>query len=737
VAASATSATSARPAALEGTSATESAPRRESRLPAIACAAAVLLAGVIMAWVGTRVSTFEFDEAHYRASAVHYRDNLPHNFLHDLSAYATSRLYALTLAPLFAVADGDVAVRVAKVYNAVLWCSTAIPLWLLTRGLLTPWRRAAAVTLGVVAPWMLLTTLLFTESMALPAFVWFTFAALQAVRRPAWWRDGLVMVAFVICILARVQLAGAIAGYVLLIAVGAREHLTTIRGTPWWWAGRELLRYLRRYAFTCAAIAAIALYFVYLKLNGTFEHQFTQIFGVYASTKNRPTLFGDGFAMVLVEVLAISAGLGITSVLLGVPWYARTLASKVRDDAWWYAAATLCVGAGLIAFTAYSQGSYWGDITEERYWMYTFPFLWPAAFAAAQRRTVRTSDILLVSAVLVAIAGALGVPRHLDQASVVLAPVMATLGSLTDQALKPLTATSRDQVALLVLVVCAVAWFVVRRMPWVRLEWLLAGGALLQLVLLAVPVLALEGKVVDNVNRTGADFAALGWIDRAASGDVAWLPSEPRRNQDALAAWQRSAMFWTSKVTTRVGVNGSTPAPDPVPLEALDRPLLEADPRTGRLQGALPTAEVVAWPDSPYEQLAGRVLAHAPDSALALIKPAAPARLQYRSVGLAADDGLPIGSDVKLDVWPAAGRAAKVTLTFDSLGVGTVRLKGAGRTQRLELPATGQQTATVTVCGRHGKLTLRGVKGATPAATEAAALSAVAVQRAPAGACAS
>ena len=127
-------------------------------------------------------------------------------------------------------------------WNCVLWCSTAIPLWLLAKPVLTPWRRTAAVTLAIATPWITLTTALFTESMALPAFVWFTYAALWAVRRPAWWRDLLALTVLGVAVASRVQLVGLFIGYVALIVIDAWHRFKSDGRGPAWWRLRRFAR---------------------------------------------------------------------------------------------------------------------------------------------------------------------------------------------------------------------------------------------------------------------------------------------------------------------------------------------------------------------------------------------------------------------------------------------------------------------------------------------------------------
>ena len=180
--------------------------------------------------------------------------------------------------------------------------------------------------------------------------------------------------------------------------------------------------------------------------------------------------------MVMIETLAMTLGLGIVAVLFALPWYARTLAAGLRDESWWFAAATFCVSVVFIGFTVLAQAGFRGPITEERYWMYPAIFAWPAALAAVQERRLRPGDVAIVGAIVLTIAGTLEVQRLFDSESVFLAPVLSTVGEATSGVLKPITTTSRDQVALAVLFVGAIVYLALRRAPWLDPGWLLAGA---------------------------------------------------------------------------------------------------------------------------------------------------------------------------------------------------------------------------------------------------------------------
>ncbi len=650
-----------------------------SSAPAIVCALIVVLGGLAVALVAVQVDRFLLDEVVYRVSAVRYEQGLPGSLLHDAAARSAGRLYPASLMPLFRLFDGDVAIRLAKVWNVVLWCSVAVPLWRLTRPVLTPWRRCAAVSLSVLAPWIVLTTALFTEAMALAAFAWFTLAAVQAARRPAWWRDGLVVLALAAVVTSRVQLAGVLPGYLVLVALAAR--------------GLGVRETLRRFPFTIALLAGGVLAAAGLAAAGRLGSAWDSLAGSYAGMTGRRHVLADGASMVLVEVLAFSVGLGVAAVLAALAWYRRTIVAGRRvvgDDVWWYAVGTLAIGAALLAATAVAQGGFWGVLTEERYWIYPYLFAWPAALAV--RRAPRALELLVVGALLVAAAALVAPPRRLDAESVFFAPVLATLGSVSSTA---------APIAGLVAAACAAAGLALRRG---RLAGALAGGAAVQLALLVTVLLALTGAVAGGgAQRTGAGFADLAWADRAADGRIAWLESLTAADRPAMLDAQRETLLWNGDITVRAAVEGSHPAVQEFPLNAVSRILRAVDPASGVLAGPLPRPEVLAWTDSPYVQLRTRPVAVSPRyPRLGLYRPGPRPQLLLRSSGLAAGDRVVGGRPVGLSVWPG-GAGARVTLRLE--GSGRVTVRPGVRVPR-SFAVAGVRSVTVGACGGRIELTL-------------------------------
>ena len=246
--------------------------QRVREAPLLVVALGALLVAAVAASVGVRVEAVALDEVLHKQQALTYSDHLRLLFT-DSAARSTARLYSLVLAPLFAVFDGDVAVRAARALSAVLFVSAAIPAYLLARMVLVS--RGLAVTaalLGIATPWLVLTTVLFTENLALPLFLWTVWAVARALQAPGWRADALALGLIAACVVTRTQLIALGLGYVALVAWRA------------WTLRRETVR---RFPFTCALVALTVLAFVVLLATGDLADRVRGALGPYAGVNER------------------------------------------------------------------------------------------------------------------------------------------------------------------------------------------------------------------------------------------------------------------------------------------------------------------------------------------------------------------------------------------------------------------------------------------------------------------
>jgi uncharacterized membrane protein len=185
------------------------------------------------------------DELLYERLAISVgRMHTPIPHVHGTTIDNLNQLYPLVLSPVFAIGNIGSDVRVAHIVNAFVMTSAAVPAGLLAQRL-TGSRMLSCVSalLTVVVPWMALSSFLLTEVVAYPAFVWVLYASYVAITSPSDKHDALAVLALVVAIGARTQLA------VLAVALAAAALLHN--------EGRRHRVLIG--AFVAGAVAALAL----------------------------------------------------------------------------------------------------------------------------------------------------------------------------------------------------------------------------------------------------------------------------------------------------------------------------------------------------------------------------------------------------------------------------------------------------------------------------------------------
>lgn len=678
--------------------------------PPLTLAAIVVAFGAVLAAVGQSVTSFALDETLYHASAVHYAEGFPSAVFNDLTARATSRLWSLLISPLFAAFDADTAIRLSRVLNAAIWVSVAVPLWLIVRRFLSPWRAVTAVALSVVAPWAVISTTLFTEPLALVSMVWFTWAAMNAVRTPSWWRDLAVLAFLAFATVARMQMAGIFAGYLVMIALYCWQQ-SGPRGTPFGVRLRAIVRTLFSGFPLTTMIVVAGVPAVMLFMTGHAPFGPDQLFGTYMQSQRGEFWFRDLGPLFFVEITALAFGLGLIAPVAAAAWYGSAFGKPgpERD----YATATLAIGAALALFTTMAQRGFWGNVSEERYFMYLFVFVWPAALAVTRDRALTARSVVPAAIVVVLCAATIGSPRLMDGESVFLAPVLASLGTLADGGLGSLTDSSRDAIGLAALVFTGGLWCVLRFAPKVRQDLLLIPGIALQLAFTVYPLLASVGEAAAGAGkRTGGDFERLSWIDHTGAARASWLASEPRGDNASLRGWQLVTPFWNDVIRERIAVAGAQPVGDANPLDALPLRVVQADPNTGIVEGLKPREKVVRFKSSPYVQLAGtrNIAADMDQPQLGLVEVPQVPRLAVMTSGLGAGDELPAEKPAVVRIWPGSGKH-QVKLTFVApqgdaeVAVGSRTTLDVTGTRYMVVPVEGRTTLRLRAPSGTARLT--------------------------------
>jgi hypothetical protein len=154
--------------------------------------------------------------------------------------------YPALIAPVSAIAGSPYSAYAAtKVVNSVILASAAVPVFLIARRVLPkPWAFAAAA-LTVAGPQAIFGSLIMTENVAFPAFLWVFLAVVRALERPTPRTQLLAVLAIALSVSIRMQAIVFVPGFATAIAVVA----VCERSDP---------RRLRRYATTAVVFAALA-----------------------------------------------------------------------------------------------------------------------------------------------------------------------------------------------------------------------------------------------------------------------------------------------------------------------------------------------------------------------------------------------------------------------------------------------------------------------------------------------
>ncbi len=682
--------------------------RSASLYPLAALCVGMLLVAALAAIVATQVSVWALDETLLKASAVHYGTGFPDSLFHDLTARASTRLYSLTLAPLFAVFDADVAVRIAKGWNALLFASAAVPSYLIARTVLASrWRAVGVGLLCVALPWLTLTTALFAESLAYPVSIWLSYAILRAVRDPSPVRDAAVLAWSGVAVVSRVQLIAIFGGYVALLLVLALIEARS--GTDCGERLGMLLRRLRQTPFSLGVAAAGVLFVLILAATGTLQSRVDRVLGGYGEVQHRDALPTDVPLGAAVELITLGLGVGVVPAVLSLAWYPSALRDRINPSARALAWTALAVTVSVFAFTLAAQSGYLAHITEERYYIYVVPFLWVGAFAAIESPGLSSSALTWAGVLLATLYGVVTLPYAFTP-ELFLAPTGKSVVYLSERALEEVRSTiglgglsARDLlfvVTATAAVVLAVGW---RRAPWAR-RWLLASAATVQIGLTAYAFLAIDGRVGQGLaDRTIEPSAAVrGWLDRAAGGqEVTWLQTAQWEDPNATIFVLREASFWNDRLRRRAQVPQLVPPSEGSPVDTL--PLSQHDIRPdGRFEPDLPDGLTLVWAGSPFLQIHGSQAADDQfDQPLFLAEPTRPARAQWLATGLRADGAVLRGTPVELEAWPGGGAAiARLELAAPPNGEGVISLQLGDRSSVVRLEEGMTRLVRIPACGR-------------------------------------
>ena len=363
-------------------------PRGRPSAPIVALALVALAAAAALAHVGLRNFLWQPDETLFVQISRYVGDHFPGSlFQTGVYERGPQRLTVWQLTALQWVFHSPTALEVARVLQAVLYVSVAVPTYLLARGVgLSRLESAVPAALAIVVPWAVVGTTFLTEPVAYPLAAFLLLAVWRAATAPSPLRDVMMIVALGLAILAKTSLA-ALAPIVVLVPIAQAARYPADTGRRWWpsvWRAHRVLLLTSAFVFCAAAVS--------LAVRGSGD---SSPFGVYGRLWSGDLHAVSHQTQILLARLVV--GTGIIAPCLALPWLARTLVRPrdPRDNALALTAVTSTIA--LVLVTAVAWGDDRGGI-DERYVMYLAVPIFVVAARAVVTWSIGVVGVAIASA---------------------------------------------------------------------------------------------------------------------------------------------------------------------------------------------------------------------------------------------------------------------------------------------------------------------------------------------------
>jgi hypothetical protein len=644
-----------------------------SRAELVFVAALIAGAACVYTIFALRIGGFEPDEWYFTELARMIAHDFPAALWRSgVYLRGIARLDQLVLAIPYALFHTPTSYEVAHVLQAVLYASTALPVWLLGRAAgLGRAARGLAATLVLLAPWAILSTSFLAEPAAYPAFAWVLYTTWLAVTRPSRWAEIAALLALVLAALSRTQFLAL--PPILPLAVLWQAWRVDLAGQPRGRRLRELPAHLwRRYPIV-TAVTALGILVLIASATGVLPG------GGVAK------LAGD-YGLPRLEALSgvlgrdryyasrIGAGMGVLALVFGLAWVLRTLVRPRTGRI--HALAVVCaLGIGGLALSLLQAGY------DERYLFYgAIPVA--LAFAGELDTRLRETRASIGDAVAVAI-GALAVILLMESvtwpsgaqpydyltytAAVFYGKVV--LGKLSLVHL-PLIHPSAERFVQVAIVIVALAWIATGYRQRLRRPAAITLGVAV-LAICAVELYYTLHKFTTGAAAVpgGPSAQARSWVDRS-------VPAGTRVGQFAIglgvtsyASIWRDVDFWNTSVRTAAALQ-STGFP-PVPLDGGAMELTISSP-SGELhpvpspgfEQTVPRYLLVPLEGTNPVEVEGTALGHDPVLPLELVRTREPVRLAWRLARTSAEGFLMPGLSAIATVYSGALAGANRCASF-------------------------------------------------------------------------
>jgi len=609
-------------------------------------AALLALVGAYYAVQALRIDTYALlvDELLYTKAAQGYADN-PFRATVFSEPYAVpNQLYPRFLALPYLLLSSLNAFKAAHVMNALLFASTLIPVYLLSRRLgAGPRWSLVAGALAVVVPWSVATFALMAESLAYPVFAWGVLIGVVAIADPRPRNDVLLIAAALSMVYARTQ---------FLIVVAAIAAALVLHELAWPGGGRaELLARARAHWVLGGAV--VAGLFVALVIRPDF-------LGNYANTIDYPrfpTLVLDSMADHFAH---IAWGVGVIPVLVWICSVVRGGSEPASRAEHAFAYVSGLTVLAVIYQSGFFSRQIAGGELQERYAFYVAALfaVGTALMLARPPRRAPVGSLLAGAALVVLLVATAFFPDDRVGVRVILSASSKFNGPLTDiaQAISSSwTVPGALAVVAGLLAVVVAAAFAVHRAALPALAALVLGfGAFQTNFVLSRTVAEVNGAIPGVLGHPPK-----AWVD----GLVYQTDDEAGVIEGDLQTYTEQKWLWTqfwNERVTRIYALPGVGAASGLPTTPLD-----PDPATGRIATSPELPLLVVAADEPRLGVRGEVVRTIVNGQQ-LIRPERP----YRATWLYGEGGgRGIGREpTALSVYPPSDSGGSARIVFEIQG---------------------------------------------------------------------
>jgi hypothetical protein len=662
--------------------------------------AAVLAVMLLLAWIYYAIESLQArnfiimtDELQYVKLAINALSSpIPELRGEYLGSY--NQLYPWLLAPFAAVFGSMPKFYLAMhIVSPLMMVSVLIPTYLLARSVgASRVGSLCAAALAVAGPWLGFSTLLMTENVAYPAFVWALLGMQRTLAEPSGRNDLIALLGIAFAVFARTQLvvlavvlpiaALLIGGFAETARVSAEARITVFK--------RGVADAVRAHFLLFAVIGAAIVFALILAVVGS-------TFGIY-DTVFRESLFPQGAVVLAGRHLGtMIVGMGILPFLGAAAFVIAALHGERFDHrARAFAVLALVSVAAVIYQSSAFDINFAAGAMNDRYAFYIIPVIAIALVLAIELRRPGLKDLVLAGAFTALLVNN-GYYAGYGERAWVGAPSSAIDPVLNGRFVQwldngPGSLTVNHGLVLLTLVAVVFLAFCLNRrsrglvviaLVAPALAWNVASARYMfdHQIPFSPPTLAgIKASLkIDTVGYASSatvppeQAGPVDWVDRVLKDDTAsLLPSESIPQE---GWWQDE--YWNRRVERVMRYVNPAQTPEyrtslfQKQLDTLHHDAFTIDPATGAVSGIGPDKSspylVIADHDARFSFAGEQTLRKHPDwrAGLPTYKRLVKVNIPYRARWLltdALDDGHLVGQGSTLRFFPSKAQKLRVTI---------------------------------------------------------------------------